>query len=233
MAKIAESKKKNAKKRILSILARKGASWPYDLWKKEKVATRKAVKKALKDLESEKLIEVAATENRGTIKTIYKLTMFGLFAGFFIEETWKHIDEVAKKQADRLPLIFGKWDYFKSKKVLERIVESMRNHFFSHTSEIIIYHPPPFNYLTIKPLMEDYESHMQEDLTRQVLFPASTPHPEHDRHVVGWARVLIGDDELKHFLKEELNDREKKCHDALTRVKLWKDYIKSSEEEQP
>ena len=77
--------------------------------------------------------------------------------------------------------------------------------------------------------MEDYELRIREDLTRQVLFPTSIPHPDYDRHVVGWAKVLIEDEDLKHYTKEELNYREEKCLKALNIVKLWKDYIKTLE----
>jgi len=224
-----KKRKRDVEKRILSILARKGISWSYDIWEKEKVATRKAVEKALKRLKNERLIEVAGFEKRGTIKTLYKLTMFGLFVAFFSEETWEHIDKVAERQEDKLPLIFGKWNYFEEKGVKERVVESMRSHLFSPTSEIIIPYPPPSTYLRIEPLMEDYESRIREDLTRQVLFPTSISHPDYDRHVVGWAKVLIEDEDLKHYTKEELNHREEKYLKALNIVKLWKDYIKTLE----
>lgn len=61
-----------------------------------------------------------------TINTpIYGLTKLGLYNSLLLKETWNHIEEVASAHKDKLPLVFGKWDHYKEKKVIGIVIKRL------------------------------------------------------------------------------------------------------------
>ena len=115
--------------KILMTLAMGEPKTYYDLWKHEKVASsNKTVLQALRGLLTTKLIvikhkEIASGQGLGgRNKKFYGLTETGLLQTLMFEEAWRHIDKIAYKQADKIPLIFGKWSFFIEKGVRNMIV---------------------------------------------------------------------------------------------------------------
>jgi hypothetical protein len=72
---------------------------------------------ALKRLLKNSLIKEIRQEegDRGRAKIIYGPTLSGLITGFYhFPELWGRIDEIAYRNGSLLPLIFGKWDLYRT-----------------------------------------------------------------------------------------------------------------------
>lgn len=74
-----------------------------------------------------KLVKVQRTEpgekNPKIEVDYYALTLSGLLVTFDYTPTWNYIDQIAEKQADKLPLIFGKWQFFINKGVRDKVAK--------------------------------------------------------------------------------------------------------------
>jgi len=54
----------------------------------------------------------------GLIKRTYDITLVGLISVLALNEVWwdsQEIIEIVRRRSDMLPLIFGKWDYFRKR----------------------------------------------------------------------------------------------------------------------
>lgn len=200
-----KEERKSVEKQILTVLARKGESWPYDLNVQEQVASRPAIDDALKRLMKKKLIRISRTEKRGSTKTVYELTISGLFVALTIEDTWEHIDQVQEKQQDTLPLIFGKWHHFIKHGVKDRVVNELKNYIFN-CEELCL--------KEWKPVGKSVESYMCERLTGHILLHMHTLHlilpDEHEPSKLfheqkEWIKVLSRDPDLKSYFSKYLD----------------------------
>ena len=219
-----EEEKKSVEKKILTVLARKGESWRYDLNVKEQVASRPAIDDALKRLVKKELIRISRTEKRGSTKTVYELTISGLFVALTIEDTWRNIDQVQEKQQHMLPLIFGKWRHFIKHGVKDRVVNELKNYIFN-CEELCL--------REWKPLGKSVESYMCEGLTRHILLHMHALHlilpDEHQPSKFfdeqkEWIKVLGSDPDLKSYFSKYL-DQLKTSVNILSAVEYCRSLI--------
>lgn len=99
--------------RILGVLAEHKECEQYRLPKETNLSYR-TILRLLKSLELMKWIRLIRTEasaKGGKEKKIYALTLRGLA---IVLMTSNDMQKVIKKQGDALPLVLGKWEYFKS-----------------------------------------------------------------------------------------------------------------------
>lgn len=102
----------------------------YQLWKKHKVAaSNKTVLVTLNRLEKKHMID-SRQEQVGRKRKFYNLTFFGLLASLTYRKAWQWIDEIAAAQKNMLPLVFGKWAFFKKEHVLDEVMERLKFEIF-------------------------------------------------------------------------------------------------------
>lgn len=100
----------------------------YDLPKKVGDSYR-TILRHLKTLKELRFIELDSTEpssKGGKEKNIWRITFPGLLRLLMEGENLRHIDELATKYAKHLPLIFGKWPFFKQKDIKDQIKERIQ-----------------------------------------------------------------------------------------------------------
>ena len=239
----------------LLILARDGRDWCYDIYKKLKknelpnalLRRRKKpfeiylskVGLALNELASLGLIRKGKKVmklKKGHRKRMYYITFHGLlYVLEFYKESWRHIDEIAKKHADKLPLIFRQWEYFGEKGVKDKVIEAMRVFCKAYA---------PYQYTLGKWKRTD-ELFLREDMTRSVLFfylnfitlPPLLSRVSQEarqqvlerekRKTLEWVNIWLGKPKLKQYLTMELGRDEKEYKERLNNVRFVKEYIEN------
>ena len=242
----------------LLILARDGPYWCYGIFKKLNedelpnalLGRRKesfkiyltTVGRTLNELVSLGLIRKEkrlVKLKKGHPKRMYHITFHGLlYVLEFYEESWMHIDDIAKKHADKLPLIFKQWEYFGRKKVKKEVIQAMR--IFCKTYV-------PYQ-STLGKLERINAEFLRENMTRHILFfhlPLVT-HPFYlskaseevkqnmyeraKRETLEWINIWLDNHRLEKYAKTELNRHEEECVERLTNIKLVKKYIQNRED---
>jgi len=137
----------------------------YQLWKKHKVAaSNKTVLMTLNRLKKKDMIK-SRHERTGRKRKFYNLTFFGLVASLTYRKTWQLIDEIAKAQKNMLPLLFGKWAFFKKEHILEEVIERLKSTVFRLWKSAVSYFIMPE---TLSSFLE-----MEKMSTRQKLASAA------------------------------------------------------------
>jgi len=118
-------------------------------------------------------------------KVFYDLTLSGLIVALSFEVLWKrkNINNVIKNHGKKLPLILGKWDFFKETKTVSNVKRRVME-YLSRPPEIV--HVSPYHLLIYglekkeikekesfmrKLINEKFEQCLQEDINRAILFP--------------------------------------------------------------
>lgn len=122
---------------VLEEIARSGPLYQTELSKrigkkhqaiKDKGFSRRGVEVRLHKLQREKSLLKVVKEVRlpnGSTQTWYDLTMRGLVIVLGYGDAWNNIDGIAEHQADKLPLVFGKWNYFAKKGAKEQLIAAL------------------------------------------------------------------------------------------------------------
>jgi len=119
--------------KILTLLAVKKESAQYDMPKQIRKDYRTALRH-IQNLEKQGLIKLARFEpasKQGKDRKIYTLTKAGLSAALEGTEIWKDIDTVANNYREFEPLIFGKWDFFEKKGIMNIIIQRLQSAVFT------------------------------------------------------------------------------------------------------
>lgn len=244
--------KLTSEEKILQVLAKsKEPRTHYQLWKKDKVASsNKTVLKALSNLERIHMIE-SKRENEGRKRKLYNLTFTGLIACLRYQQAWQSIDKIAESKKDMLPLVFGKWRFFKKEQILDDIIQNLQlvaSILWKHTASLL--HSPEslYGFLVIdairKPrkLMITKTLHTQKtevDVNRLVFgiyhlawWPIDTPQDGVERV---WSvqkqkslmQVLRRDPEIEKNIDAQLRRSEKTLEWHKENVKSWKEWFQS------
>jgi len=237
----------------LKILARDGTHWGYDIYiklkkgelprflEKEKIEPfpfhSSTVSRSLERLEKQGFIikaEQPVKSKKGPPNIPCTLTLFGLLRVLEIsKELWGYIDEIAAKHANKLPLIFGEWNYFKEKRVEGKVLEAMK--IFCKT-----YVP----YMYTSRGLAKTDEFLREDLTRNILFfhlglitlPPLNKASEQIRQQIferekmktfDWVKVWFENEKLRQYLTKELDEDEREHERRLRGNKLVREYIKN------
>jgi len=169
-------------KTILQVIAKEGERTYYELWKKDKVAaSNKTVQIALKKLQRKGFIRPQKKTEGKREKKPYVLTFQGLFATLFQPESLKDADQIAKQQGKLVPLIFGKWQHFKSSGVDDA---SLRN-----ALDWLCYMAWHNRYETANWVMRDFSMYV---------FNRTKP-----KERVRWLRAIHADPDLSKWALEE------------------------------
>jgi len=84
----------------------------------------KVVKKAYD--ENFLVVKTAKQFRTGLITKTYQLTFKGLLTLLLDERIWEHIDDIAERYRDVLPLVFGKWSFFKKQGLLSEVLQRLK-----------------------------------------------------------------------------------------------------------
>jgi len=125
--------KSNTDREFLLYLARNVESNKYDIHKKSGKSYSN-VYNSIKYLLEKGLIEKTRSEpgkkNRNMKVDYYRLTDAGWMPISGYKPFWQHIDEIAERNESKLPLIFGKWDFFRKNAVLDEITAKLQTAFY-------------------------------------------------------------------------------------------------------
>lgn len=215
-------------KHILTEIARNDPLWLSELARRLEWS-RGAIEKALPRLEKKNLLEaVKIVELPSGVKQVwYDLTMRGLVVILTYENLWIYIDEIAEKKASKLPLVFGKWNYFCEKGVKEHLIAALR---------WAISEPYTGFYVARwKKESPEIEQVLRNHLTDRVLFfnmdLTSGWSLEYQFPLdIGWiamgadewVEILIGDPDLKKYMNENLDHFRERFERYLEDIKLLK-----------
>jgi hypothetical protein len=196
---------------------------------KKKGWSRGGVEQALHRLLKEKnLIEVVRTEvdESGVRQAWYDVTMRGLVAALTYEDTWDHIDEIAKHKADKLPLVFGKWDYFAKKGAKEQLTAALS---WAVDDPLVAFYVGAWNELP------DSKQALRDRLTERVLFfsmdvtsgwSLDYQLPYSRKSVIlgakEWVEILMGDPDLKEYMNRNLERFTERFERYLEDIRLLK-----------
>ena len=109
---------------IINLLALEKEFAQYDMPKRIGKNYR-TILRHLIDLKQDKLIRLNRTEKsqkKGKDKNIFELTEWGLLYALANADLWQEIDKVASNYGAKLPLIFGKWDFYIAKGLRKEII---------------------------------------------------------------------------------------------------------------
>lgn len=113
---------------ILEYIARHGEISKWQL-AKELEKPYSVIYKNIKKMVMYHLVEVTKVEpsqKNPKIKVeFYNLTVGGLIDFLNYERPWRYIEEIIQTHSKKLPLIFGKWKFFKRKKLSEIIIDRL------------------------------------------------------------------------------------------------------------
>jgi hypothetical protein len=184
---------------ILIVIALKGPKCYDDLYRprptgtgirssdfvkmREELGCQSATHHAIKSLINCRLLKVYKIVYKPRKKVLLDLTLPGLCVALSFEALWKYIDKVAKNHEEKLPLILGKWKFYRETEVLN-IVKRRMKEYLSIPPEIV--HISPFHLLILglsekrkekkelfmrRLINDNFERCLQEDINRSVLFP--------------------------------------------------------------
>lgn len=194
----------------------------------EKGWSRGAVEQALHRLKKKNLIEVVRTEGTpsGVTQSWYDVTLRGLVVALSNEDTWNHIDEIAKHKTDKLPLVFGKWDYFAKKGAKEQLIAALC---WAVDDPLVGFYVGVWNQLP------DYKQALGDRLTERVLFfsmdvtsgwSLDYQLPYSRKSVIlgakEWVGVLMGDPDLKEYMNRNLERFTERFQRYLEDIRLLK-----------
>lgn len=239
----------------LKILAKDGTEWGYDLYIKLKKSELPSflennkikpfkfyysmVDRSLQRLEKYGFIKKAeqpVKSKKGPPKILCTLTLFGLLRLLEIsKESWGYIDEIAAMHADKLPLIFGEWKYFKENHAERRVIEALKTFCKAYIP----------HWYTSQGL-ESIDDFLREDLTRSILYlylglitlpPLDKVSEQRRQEIIefekkrtfDWIKVWFEKEKLKEYMIKELDADEKEHEQRLIGIKLVKEYIKKLE----
>jgi DNA-binding PadR family transcriptional regulator len=235
-------------KRILEEIARNDPLWLSELirkvqkqrWNrgvKEKVFSPEGVEKALRRLQKKNLLEVVRTKKlpSGVEQAWYDLTLRGLVEALTYVDMWDHIDDIAKHKADKLPLVFGKWDYFAKKGAKEQLIAALC---WAVDDPLVGFYVGVWNQLP------DYKQALGDRLTERVLFfsmditsgwSLDYQIPYSRKSVIfgaiEWVRILMGDPDLKEYMNRNLERFTERFERYLEDIKLLKMLVAEADTE--
>ncbi len=115
-----------------------------------------------------KIVRTEASERNWNIETkIYALTKLGLYNALLLVDVWNHLDETAKVHEDKIPLVFGKWDFFKEKGILDIVIKRLRHGVIASYPFIEMTSPTELEYLESEDAQKGYNVFEKEGLDGQ------------------------------------------------------------------
>ena len=193
--------------------------------------SRGGVGKALERLCQKNLIEEVRTNQTpsGLKQVWYDVTLFGIVAALTQEDTWKHIDKIAAQKASKLPLVFGKWNYFIEKGVRETLVKALS---WAVDDPMVTFYAGTWT------KSSDKEISLRDRLTERVLFfsmdltsgwSLDYQAPFTLKSIIipaeDWIPVLTGDNDLRNYLNNSLERFSEKYRQNLFDIELLKALI--------
>jgi len=155
---------------VLKYLARNQEINKYRL-KDEINRAYSGISNSLKKLLNYKMVKIVRTdlsERNWNIETkIYALTKLGLYNALLLEDVWNHLDETAQVHLDKIPLVFGKWDFFKEKGVLDIVLKRLRHGVITLYPSMKMASPIDFKYLESENAQKVYDALEKEGLDGQ------------------------------------------------------------------
>jgi len=124
---------------------------------------------------------------------VYTITLGGLAIVLSRKpELWGKIDEIARKQAELLPSVFGRWDYFARAGVDGFLVTPLKRNFSSFTT-------PPRDVHII-----GAEKSLRLNAVAEALWPEERLKRVDDGKRKAWIGIMIDDSDLLRFMGEYL-----------------------------
>ena len=235
-------------KRILIFLARKGASSKWQIANELGLAYS-SVHKVINRLLKAQLIQVVnkrKSERNPKIEVeYYNISATGLINLICLNVVWDAIDEIAEAQSEFLPLIFGKWRFFKENKLRDVIVDRLWLAFYDITSHfrfkdlalrqiIVLEKAKDKDKQELEKVFESMDSFMKtvvlNEITEKVIFgyPDTTTIQEQQKFL----SVLRKDPDLRRYITRTLEQKERKYVKWLEHIRFLRSWWLSTSEEE-
>ncbi|MCW4028353.1 MAG: hypothetical protein NWE92_01735 [Candidatus Bathyarchaeota archaeon] len=146
---------------------------------------------------------------------------------------WRKIDEVVETHKDKLPLILGKWSYFKENKCGDIVLSSLKSFFEKdQTMPYVFYnqgnaHQKIVISTGLAPPIK-FEEHVKSLIQRlycYVLFPEPTHSLDYifvsGMEPSGWEATLLKDKDIRNFIYNQIKTREKYHKKELRQLNFW------------
>jgi len=198
------------------------------------VGRRERGKRTLGVLDVGLVVKDGKSKLRGE-SDLYRLSLHGiLYCLDVLELTQKEIDTMALKYSDVLPWIFGRWDYLKSyigDKVYQ--IRILANGMFLDNVQITKVSKFPIyeimTYISVK-YQNNYEQIEEKDLADQISFwfythlliPTKLGSLSTSVDLKKWNKIFSGDNELKKWFFDFLDETIKFYQDRFTTIKYLK-----------
>ena len=198
------------------------------------VGRRERGKRTLGVLDVGLVVKDGKSKLRGE-SDLYRLSLHGiLYCLDVLELTQKEIDTMALKYSDVLPWIFGRWDYLKSyigDKVYQ--IRILANGMFLDNVQITKVSKFPIyeimTYISVK-YQNNYEQIEEKDLADQISFwfythlliPTKLGSSNRSIDLKKWNKIFSGDNELKKWFFDFLDETIKFYQDRFTTIKYLK-----------
>lgn len=184
----------------------------------------------------------ASNEEGKSIESV-ELTLWGLFRVLeyvFVQEVlagdalMETLDRIAESQAEKLPLVFKKWRYFRSLGMQEKLVERLRSYFD--------FFPEGYHYMPEYHFVDRLIAAGAKDVTRKDFESMRLKafydyvflfYPEYDflleEDMKLWNETLARDDETKRYAIERLCFHRDRCAPKVDefnqRIRFFKDSV--------
>lgn len=202
--------------KVAEYLALNGETHKYKISKDLKLHPSR-VSEGLKRLEKLRLVKdrEIGKARTGLIMRGYSLTVEGIATVLLHQpKLWEKIDIIADKSKETLPLIFGKWDYFKHTKTRESAIKNLKDAFWSLAFSIDFSDTTPRK----RPLTEQENVKIIYDMI--IWPPLLFMWEDLDKSaVLAWKSTIVADPDLNAFAQQKLAEREKA---GLNRMKADK-----------
>lgn len=139
----------------------------------------------------------------------YTLTSMGLIQALDEEQPWQKIDEVARKQKEFFPLIFGKWDHFDKAGAKDLLISFFKKAIERRGAGA----PWPFSEICygIPGIPDDVRGLTELKITTETLWPpwlTSIDSGNKLKQKIIWIKALSSDPELAQNVEGILKDAE-------------------------
>lgn len=154
---------------------------------------------------------------------------------------WREIDVIASRHKQKIPLIFGKWDYFKKHESIDLVVNSLRNFFeYNESMPSMLFQQENkdrqevVDLGIVEPTTDEEQmsllvSRLVETLSIYVLFPEPTPSLDYASSWFeaygGWEHTLLSDNEIREFIFSQIAQRKRYHHQELKQLNLWEHHL--------
>lgn len=237
-----------SEKRLLKLFAKKGETTVYTLYAKvDTTFPRGTAESATKALSSKGLIKFIREEkHKPKNKMYYDISLSGLMLFLSAKENWSDFDvisDVARTHPKLIPLVFGNWEYFVNEGVRDEVIKRLKK-LFSHeeTARRLYFCSRGLLFPETSELSEEDAMRISDlvvgyEIAKYIIFQGLDPYwyniyefkidgkPKINPDIKRWVNLLVGKEELKKYITQQLKQYRADFNERLYNIELWENLI--------